>query len=117
MLFVLVTSAQKASTQPELGPDEFKAAIDSPGVQLIDVRTPNEYAAGHIPGSINIDWTAPDYETTFVKLDADRPVLLYCAMGGRSEQALEYLTSKGYKVQHLEGGFNAWKEGGGAVEK
>lgn len=102
---------------PELDVPEFKAAMEDPGVQLIDVRTSREFSTGHIPGSINVDWTAPDFETTFTRLDRERPVLLYCAMGGRSDQAREFLEGKGYNAQHLEGGIGAWKEAGMPIVK
>ncbi len=100
-----------------LGPSAFKAEVESGRYQLVDVRTPAEYAAGHLAGSTLIDWTAPDYEQAFARLDAKRPVLLYCHSGGRSEQALEHLAQRGYQVQHLEGGIVAWRKAGLPVVK
>ena len=91
--------------------------MQSDDILLIDVRTPREYAAGHIPGSVNIDWTAPDHEAKFTGLDPDRPLLLYCAVGGRSDQARVFLEEKGFRAQHLDGGIDAWKEAGFEVEK
>lgn len=111
-------SAGKAEQAPsgDLDAAAFKARIDQGGAQLIDVRTAKEYAGGHIPGSTNIDWTAPDYETTFAQLDPATPVLLYCLAGGRSEQAKEYLEGKGFKVAHLVDGYSAWQKAGLPVE-
>lgn len=100
------------SQQAELGPAAFKEAVASGRYQLIDVRTPSEFRSGHLQGAVNIDWTAPDYEAAFSRISADRPVLLYCHSGGRSEQALEYLVGKGLQVQHLEGGITAWRKAG-----
>lgn len=105
-------NAQSQKAPSELSVDAFQAAIDAGKARLVDVRTPAEYAAGHIVGSINIDWTANDYEEQFAKLDKKVPVLLYCHGGGRSEQALEHLTAQGYQAQHLAGGFVAWKKAG-----
>jgi phage shock protein E len=96
---------------------EFLAAVEKAEGVLVDVRTPREYASGHIPGSINIDWTAADYEQKMAILDPKRPVLLYCAIGGRSDQAREYLQAKGYKAHDLEDGIAAWKEAGLPVER
>lgn len=103
--------------QTELTPKTFEEAIAKGDAVLVDVRTPAEYGSGHIDGSINVDWTGKDYETAFAKLDPNKPVLLYCHGGGRSEQALEYLESKGYKARHLGGGITAWKQAGLPVVK
>lgn len=100
------------SQQPELSPMAFKEALETGRYQLIDVRTPAEFGTGHLQGAVNIDWTAADYEATFSRISAERPVLLYCRSGGRSGQALEYLVSKGLQVQHLEGGITAWRKAG-----
>ncbi len=104
--------AQTGKPSTELSVDAFKSAVAAGKARLVDVRTPAEYAAGHLQGSINIDWTADDYEAGFAKLDKNMPVLLYCHSGGRSEQALEYLLEHGYQAQHMVGGFSAWKKAG-----
>lgn len=101
----------------ELSPEEFKRAIETGKYQLVDVRTPSEFASGHIAKSSNIDWTASGYETAFAAIKQDTPVLLYCHSGGRSEQALEYLIGKGYRAQHLDGGISAWRKAGFPVVK
>lgn len=111
-----VQSAAKAAPQ-ELTPSEFQRIAALGTHQLIDVRTPQEFSTGHIAGAINIDWTAANYEASFSRIDASRPVLLYCHSGGRSEQALEHLLGKGYRVQHLEGGIAAWRKAGFVVVK
>lgn len=95
----------------------FQDAIEKDDALLVDVRTPQEFASGHIPGSVNIDWTGKNYEAEFAKLDRERPLLLYCAVGGRSDQAREYLEQKGYVVKDLDGGIQAWKEAGMPVER
>jgi rhodanese-related sulfurtransferase len=101
----------------DLAPAAFQQAMAEPGVQLVDVRMPAEFASGHLHGAVNIDWTAKDYEAAFAKLDPKRPVLLYCHGGGRSEQALEHLAAVGYDARHLEGGITAWKKAGLPVER
>lgn len=95
----------------------FKAEVAKGTALLLDVRTPSEYAGGHIAGSTNIDWTAADYEARFAKLDPKTPVLVYCHSGGRSEQAQEYLVEKGFTVTNLTGGFADWKKAGYPVAK
>lgn len=126
LALVLVTggcSNAQSGSSPELTiptdieAPEFNARIAKGDARLIDVRTPAEFASGHIKGAENMDWSAADYEKTFATLDASRPVLLYCAVGGRSDQAKEYLEKKGFKVAHLVDGITGWKKAGLPVVK
>ena len=90
--------------------EEFKAFIASPDVQLVDVLTAEEYAAGHIEGSVNID-VMKGHEELATVLDPERPVALYCRSGRRSENAGWVLEKVFFKnVVDLEGGYNAWME-------
>lgn len=96
--------------------EEFKAFISSPDVQLVDVRTAEEYAAGHIEGSVNID-VMKGHEELATVLDSERPVALYCRSGRRSENAGWVLEKVFFKnVVDLEGGYNAWMEYHGNAE-
>ena len=87
---------------------EFKEFIDNPDVQLVDVRTAEEYNAGHIPGSINID-VLKGHEELAATLDPERPVALYCRSGRRSETAGWVLEKVFFRnVVDLKGGYNEW---------
>lgn len=89
---------------------EFKEFITNHDVQLVDVRTAEEYNTGHMPGSINID-VLQGHEGLAAKLDPERPVALYCRSGRRSETAGKVLKAVFFKnVVDLEGGYNAWVE-------
>ena len=89
---------------------EFKEFIANPDVQLVDVRTAEEYNAGHIPGSINID-VLKGYEELASTLNPERPVALYCRSGRRSENAGWVLEKAFFKnVVDLKGGYNEWVE-------
>lgn len=100
-----------------LAPKDFQALLAKKGVQLVDVRTPEEYATGHLKGSLNIDYVNGDYMAGARKLDKARPVLLYCAAGGRSESALQDMKAAGFTDVHdLLGGIKAWKKDGLPVE-
>jgi rhodanese-related sulfurtransferase len=82
-------------------------------VQLVDVRTPGEFAEGHIEGSVNYDFYAADFAQKIGELDRKRPVMVYCAAGGRSATAAEQLKKLGFpKVYDLDGGMGAWKKTG-----
>ena len=87
---------------------EFKEFIANPDVQLVDVRTVEEYNAGHIPGSINID-VLKGHEELASTLDPERPVALYCRSGRRSENAGWVLEKAFFRnVVDLKGGYNEW---------
>lgn len=89
----------------------FKARLAEKDVQLVDVRTPAEYAKGHIPGSVNNDWLEDGFLERAKTLDKAKPVLLYCAAGGRSEEAMAALKTAGFTdVVDLIVGFNGWKQ-------
>ena len=89
----------------------FADSIDNPGVQLVDVRTPDEYAAGNIPGSVNIDVLTGHFgETAATMLDKAYTVAVYCRSGNRSKNAAKTLSMMGYNVVELDGGYNDWVE-------
>lgn len=89
--------------------EEFKELMKDEEAQLIDVRTPGEVAGGKIDGSTNIDYNSAEFKTEMAKLDKDKPVLLYCASGGRSGRTAAMLKTMGFKeVYDLEGGYRNW---------
>lgn len=87
-------------------------------VVVIDVRTPKEYAAGHIKGAKLIDYHGADFAAKLGELDRNQEYLVHCATGGRSTKSLAVFKKLGFKeVAHLDGGFEAWKAAGEPVEK
>lgn len=96
--------------------DEFAQFITQPDVQLLDVRTPEEFEAGHIDGAMLIDYrTDPDafLQQAEAKLQKDKPVALYCRSGKRSHSAAEMMLKAGFtQLVELEGGILAWQEAG-----
>lgn len=98
--------------------DGFQTFIAAPEVQLLDVRTPDEYDEGHIAGAVLVDVNESDFEEKAVAgLDASRPVAVYCRSGRRSARAASLLTARGYKVTNLQGGVLAWQDAGKALVK
>ena len=90
---------------------EFSKLMKKSGVQLIDVRTSREFSNGFIAGAKNIDYNGDSFEKQIKKLDKNKPVLVYCAAGGRSENAAELLKEWGFQeVYDLIGGYNGWKQ-------
>ncbi|MBO7169202.1 MAG: rhodanese-like domain-containing protein [Rikenellaceae bacterium] len=89
--------------------DAIGAEIQKPGVQIVDVRTPAEYDSAHIPGAINIDVTADDFEQNIQVLSKKHTVAVYCRSGRRSKTAAEILAKAGYRVVELNGGILSWR--------
>lgn len=98
--------------------DAEKLMKDVPGLIVLDVRTPDEFAAGHIKGARNIDFFGSDFEKQVAALDATKPVLIHCASGNRSSQALDQIkdSAKFPTVYHLKVGFSGWKAAGKPIE-
>lgn len=87
---------------------DFKAMLDG-DIQLIDVRTAQEVAAGKIGDATNIDFYASDFKDQIAKLDKSKRTLIYCASGGRSGNTAQMMKSMGFKeVYDLQGGFKGW---------
>lgn len=90
----------------------------SPKVIVLDVRTPAEFAEGHLAGAVNIDRNDSAFERSVLALSRKIPIVIYCASGRRSSQALDLLTKHGYtNVYNVVGGIAAWTSGGGAIVK
>ncbi len=87
------------------GVEEFRK---TPNAILIDVRRPEEYADGRIPGSVNGPLQAPDKLAELIG-HKDRPVFVYCLSGARSRRAANYLTKLGFTNVRDLGGINNWK--------
>ena len=94
-------------------PEEAQALIDTGNVKLLDVRTPEEFAAGHIAGAENIDFRAADFADRIDALDQGASYVVYCHTGNRSGQATALMADKGFtKVTDVDGGIEAWTTAG-----
>lgn len=102
----------------DLDREAVKNGLADGSVLLIDVREPNEFASGHIPGSVSFPLSDFDLERlqALIAADGRRPVLS-CAAGVRSARALHYLQGQGIPLsEHYVGGFKDWANAGEAVE-
>ena len=97
---------------------EFAKAVADTSYVVLDVRTPAEYAEGHIPGThFNIDVLEDSYtEIALKNLPKEKPVALYCRSGNRSKNAARILAENGYQVLELGTGFRGWSAAGKDVE-
>lgn len=107
------TKTESVSNNEDLNASQFKDAIQSSGITLLDVRTPQEFAQGHLENAVMIDWYDPNFKTQADKLDKDVPVYLYCRSGSRSTSAKAALIALGFKEVHqMSGGINSWMGSG-----
>ncbi len=98
-----------ASHYTSIDVERFAREIDRPEVQLVDVRTPQEYAEGHIEGALNMDvQEEATFDQQIATLDKSRPVALYCRSGHRSKIAAERAAQAGFEVIELDGGYRSW---------
>ena len=94
----------------------FAAAAAEPGVMIIDVRTPEEYATGHLAGAVNANVESADFAGLVSGLDPAGDYAVYCRSGNRSRVAIETMTGLGYaNTVGLEGGITAWTSAGYSV--
>jgi rhodanese-related sulfurtransferase len=93
-------------------PAEFEKLInENASIQLVDVRRPEEYDAGHIDNAVLINVLDSGFVKTAVSmLNKSKPVAVYCRSGNRSKNAADKLVKKGYKVYDLDGGYVSWVE-------
>lgn len=110
LLFASCESTKESGTI-SLSADDFATVIaENSDIQILDVRTRDEYAKGHIPNSINIDVKQNGFgDKALTELDKDNPVAVYCRSGRRSKLAATILTDMGYSVYELNQGIVAWK--------
>lgn len=87
----------------------YEQQLKQPEIQLIDVRTPEEFSEGHIENAKNINIMGDDFDAQVVALDKTKPVMVYCKSGGRSAKASARLKELGFTtITDLEGGITNW---------
>ncbi|MCM3122363.1 MULTISPECIES: rhodanese-like domain-containing protein [unclassified Mesobacillus] len=107
-LFVLLITGCSGGSYTDVSVDKAKELIDSGEVQVLDVRTPDEFAAGHIPGAKLVPLQV--IESMLSELDQDEKYLVVCRSGNRSTQASGILAENGFKnIYNMTGGLNEWK--------
>ncbi len=100
------------TTVPNIGSDEFSRLMEAhPDAAVLDVRTPGEFHAGHIPGARNLDMMSPEFRNSIEELERERVVLLYCRSGSRSYHAGNMMVQLGFeKVYNLASGLLGWNQ-------
>ena len=102
-----------ASATTTSNAQDFAATISDTSVVILDVRTPGEFASGHISGAINIDVESGNFEAEIANLDKSKTYAVYCRSGRRSAIATDTMAGLGFAHLHnLDGGLEAWTAAG-----
>ena len=111
-----VSPASKAVLR--VGVDEFEKMSHDKNNVVLDVRTKKEFDNGHIPGAMNLDVNAPDFDQKVTGLRKDKVYLVHCAAGVRSAKACDKMSKLGFlHLVDLAPGFRGWEKAGKPVEK
>ncbi len=112
VLACCISCANAAETNvTHINAAEAQKLIADKKVVVLDIRTPEEFAAGHIAGATNINFRAADFEKALAALDKNQTYVLHCASGNRSTQSLPTFNKLGFSsVCHLDGGIKAWQK-------
>ena len=117
LLSILGLFSCKAQNVNNLSAEAFADAL-TPETHLLDVRTAEEFDAGHLRGADNIDWFHAGFvDSVKAKYGQDKPIYLYCRSGRRSADAAGKLAKSGYTVYNMLGGYQAWTEAGREVTR
>jgi phage shock protein E len=111
-------AAQKAAKIKRVDVEEFDKLRTQKESVVLDVRTEKEFKAGHIPGALNLDVKASDFDKQVGKLAKNKTYLVYCAAGVRSAMAAKRMEGAGLQALYdLAPGFHGWEKAGKPVEK
>ena len=106
-------SSTGSATTVNLNVSEFSQKITEPDVIILDVRTPEEFASGHIEGALNIDFNSGDFANEITRLNPSENYAIYCRSGSRSGQAASIMHKAGFHdVSNLNGGVIDWTNAG-----
>jgi len=114
LLPLLAACSMFGSSAPEITQQELLALIHSNAdILLLDVRTPGEFAEGHIPGAFHLDHRDIESRAGEIEAFRNKPVIVYCYSGARAGMVESYLIEHGFsQVKHLQGDWRAWEEKG-----
>ena len=109
--FILSAMLFGCNSYKELSSDDAQDKINSnKDIIVVDVRTPEEYAGGHLPNAINIDVNGDKFLEGIQSLDKNGDYIIYCFVGVRSLKAIDIMKAHGFKnVYNLKDGIKNWK--------
>ena len=118
LLALFATATVFAADPINVGVTMAAQMVNQKKVTVIDVRTPEEFAEGHIAGAQNINFNDPAFQSKLDALDKNQAYLVHCKSGGRSGKSLSVFKSLGFtNIYHMSGGFMDWEDAGQPVAK
>ena len=116
-MVLLISCQLSGQNNYSLSPQVFEEKSKEAGIQLLDVRTPEEFNSGKLANSINIDFHAPDFKEQIATLDKSKTCYIYCRSGNRSHKAGVMMEEMKFnKVVDMGDGIVGWQENGFSVE-
>ena len=113
---LILTACSGQSGANKVDATEFSKVAATAGVVVLDVRTPAEFASGHIANAINIDYQSGRFEQDIAMLAKNTNYAVYCHSGNRSAKAIAVMNKAGFKnLTELDGGIIAWQAAGGQL--
>jgi len=110
---LLLAGCSTSSSAIDLSVTEFSAKVAEAGVITLDVRTPGEFAEGHLEGARLIDFQSGNFENEIATLDQNATYAVYCRSGNRSGQAVKVMQDAGFmNVFNMNGGVIDWANAG-----
>jgi len=118
-IFASLQYTAKATTQPSIQSSPYLIErVKNNDWMLIDVRSPEEFAEGHIPGAVNMPYDAIDDFINELEGNKDKPIIVYCRSGRRAKLAMKVLEALEFsEVMHLEGDMLGWSAAGLPVDR
>jgi rhodanese-related sulfurtransferase len=113
---LFLTSCSSDSSAQKVSPKEFSEVISDPSVVILDVRTPQEFAEGHLANAINIDFQSGNFEQEIASLDKSKTYAVYCRSSNRSGEAVKVMADAGFTSMYdMDGGIIDWQAAGGQI--
>ena len=110
------TTGASVQAGAQIAPQAFADYASQPGVVILDVRTPQEFAEGHLAGAVSLDVESASFDRALAALDPAASYAVYCRTGNRSRVAIEKMTAQGIvRTLGLDGGIVAWTRAGRSI--
>ncbi|WP_373538359.1 rhodanese-like domain-containing protein [Chamaesiphon sp.] len=98
---------------PQIAAQLIQQQSNKRSLVILDVRTPQEYANGHLDRAVNVDFYRPEFRQAIDRLERQKTYLIYCHSGVRSSRSIHLMRAMGFKqVYNLEGGIRRWQQAG-----
>lgn len=106
------------TTMSNISPLEAQSRLSNSAAIVLDIRTPEEFAKGHIPGAVLIDYKSNDFDVRLAALDKSKTYIVHCQSGGRSGRSMSKFEKLGFEnILHLKSGYRGWQKAGLPIER